>query len=60
EAPHPSDLVAVPKDWAQQADRQRDRALYLGAPRAAPPDQTTPAMYITPGLEAQLTGIDPD
>lgn len=60
EAPHPSDLVAVPKDWAEQADHQRDRALYLGAPKAAPPDQTTPAMYITPGLEAQLTGIDPD
>nr|WP_312051745.1 helix-turn-helix domain-containing protein [Brevundimonas diminuta] len=60
EAPHPSDLVAVPKDWAEQADHQRDRTLYLGAPKAAPPDQTTPAMYITPGLEAQLTGIDPD
>nr|WP_312294643.1 helix-turn-helix domain-containing protein [Brevundimonas diminuta] len=60
EVPHPSDLVAVPKDWAEQADHQRDRALYLGAPKAAPPDQTTPAMYITPGLEAQLTGIDPD
>ena len=60
EAPHPSDLVAVPKDWAEQADHQRDRALYLGSPKAAPPDQTTPAMYITPGLEAQLTGIDPD
>jgi len=60
EAPHPSDLVAVPEDWAEQADRQRDRALYLGAPRAAPPDQTTPAMYVTPGLEAQLTGVDPD
>ncbi|MBN9479346.1 MAG: helix-turn-helix domain-containing protein [Bordetella sp.] len=60
EAPHPSDLVAVPEDWAEQADRQQDRALYLGAPRAAPPDQTTPAMYITPGLEAQLTGLDPD
>ena len=60
EPPHPSDLVAVPKDWAKEADAEVDRALYLGAPRAAPPDQTTPALYITPGLEAQLTGIDPD
>ena len=60
EAPHPSDLVAVPEDWAKQADEQLDRALYLGAPKAAPPDQTTPALYVTPGLEAQLTGIDPD
>lgn len=60
EEPHPSDLVSVPGDWAEQADHQRDRALYLGAPKAAPPDQTTPAMYVTPGLEAQLTGMDPD
>jgi len=60
EPPHPSDLVAVPKNWAEEADAEVERALYLGAPRAAPPDQTTPALYITPGLEAQLTGIDPD
>lgn len=60
EPPHPSDLVAVPKNWAKEADAEVERALYLGAPRAAPPDQTTPALYITPGLEAQLTGIDPD
>lgn len=60
EPPHPSDLVAVPKDWAKEADAEVERALYLGAPRAAPPDQTTPALYITPGLEAQLTGVDPD
>ena len=54
EPPHPSDLVAVPKDWAKQADAEVDRALYLGAPRDAPPDQTTPALYITPGLEASI------
>ena len=60
EPPHPSDLVAVPKNWAEEADAEVERALYLGAPRAAPPDQTTPALDITPGLEAQLTGIDPD
>ncbi|MET4682177.1 helix-turn-helix domain-containing protein [Brevundimonas faecalis] len=60
EPPHPSDLVAVPKNWSETADEQVDRALYLGAPRAAPPDQTTPALYVTPGLEAQLTGVDPN
>ncbi|PQZ83014.1 MULTISPECIES: RodZ family helix-turn-helix domain-containing protein [unclassified Brevundimonas] len=60
EPPHPSDLVGVPKNWAKEADSEVERALYLGAPRAAPPDQTTPALYITPGLEAQLTGVDPD
>lgn len=60
EPPHPSDLVAVPRNWAEEADAEVERALYLGAPRAAPPDQTTPALYITPGLETQLTGIDPD
>jgi hypothetical protein len=31
----------------------------LTAPHPAPPDQTVPALYITPGLEAELTGIDP-
>ena len=34
EPPHPSDLVAVPKDWAKAADAEVDKALYLGAPRA--------------------------
>ena len=31
----------------------------LAAPHPAPPDQTIPALYITPGLETELTGIDP-
>ncbi|WP_205570754.1 helix-turn-helix domain-containing protein [Brevundimonas naejangsanensis] len=60
EPPHPSDLVAVPRNWAAEADAEAGRPLYLGAPRAAPPDQTTPALYVTPGLEAELTGVDPD
>lgn len=60
EPPHPSDLVAVPDNWAGEADTAAQRPLYLGAPKAAPPDQTTPALYVTPGLEAQLTGVDPD
>ncbi|MGO4408673.1 helix-turn-helix domain-containing protein, partial [Brevundimonas sp. M-11_2] len=59
EPPHPSDLAGVPKNWAVEADAEAERPLYLGAPRDAPPDQTTPALYVTPGLEAQLTGIDP-
>ncbi len=29
------------------------------APQPAPADQTTPAPYVTPGLEAELTGVDP-
>lgn len=60
EPPHPSDLAAVPENWASEADAALQRPLYLGAPKAAPPDQTTPALYVTPGLEAQLTGVDPD
>lgn len=60
EPPHPSDLTAVPEDWALQADRNPEAPVFLGAPRDAPPDQTTPALYITPGLEAQLSETDPD
>jgi cytoskeleton protein RodZ len=63
EPPHPSDLAAVPEDWMAQADRIPQTPVVLGAPRAAPPDQTTPGIYITPGLEAQLLGAeatDPD
>lgn len=62
-APQPSDIVEVPESWSlgaipgQTGDGQS--LLRVGAPLPAPPDQTTPALYITPGLEAQLTGIDP-
>lgn len=55
---HPSAITETPEDWAQLADA--DAAMTLGAPLPAPPDQTTPQMYITPGLEAQLTGVDPE
>lgn len=57
EPPHPSDLSAIPKSWALQAERAARTPVMLGAPRDAPPDQTTPALYITPGLEEALTGI---
>jgi cytoskeleton protein RodZ len=58
-APHPSDLAAVPENWTLGAVPGQPAIVTLAAPRPAPPDQTVPALYITPGLEAQLTGIDP-
>jgi cytoskeleton protein RodZ len=59
-APEPSDIATVPESWSLGAVPGQDGLIDLSAPRAAPPDQTTPALYITPGLEAQLTGIDPN
>lgn len=58
QAPQPSDLAAVPKAWSQ--DPAEDQPLRLGAPHPAPPDQSIPPLYVTPGLEAELTGVDPD
>jgi hypothetical protein len=58
-APQPSDLTAIPESWTLGAVPGQPAALSLTAPRPAPPDQTIPALYITPGLEAELTGIDP-
>jgi len=55
-APQPSDLASVPAAWREAAPPE---TLALGPPRPAPPDQTTPAPYVTPGLELELTGIDP-
>lgn len=60
EPPHPSDLAAVPKVWAAAADEIPDSSLMLGAPQAAPPDQSIPPMYLTRGIEAQLLGDDPE
>jgi cytoskeletal protein RodZ len=57
-APQPFDIAAVPKSWSD-APTVGEAPLRLSAPQPAPPDQTTPALYVTPGLEAQLTGIDP-
>ena len=56
QAPRASDIAAVPDTWAREDVNDQ---VALGAPQAAPPDQTTPALYITPGLEAELTGVDP-
>ncbi|NBB64397.1 helix-turn-helix domain-containing protein [Pseudomonas sp. ODNR1LW] len=60
QAPQPSDISSVPESWSLGAVPGQQALINLGAPRAAPPDQTTPALYITPGLEAQLTGVDPN
>lgn len=56
-AAHPSDLASIPEAWSTTSEDMG--AVRLGAPLPAPADQTTPTLYITPGLEAQLTGIDP-
>jgi len=57
-APQPSDIAEVPESWSL-GDVPGQSGLRVGAPQPAPADQTTPALYITPGLEAQLTDIDP-
>ncbi|MDO9587777.1 MAG: DUF4115 domain-containing protein [Brevundimonas sp.] len=58
-APHPSDIVAIPESWTLGDVPGQTAALRLSAPRPAPPDQTIPALYVTPGLETELTGLDP-
>lgn len=57
-APHPSDIAQTPESWRR--GEAPGQAMSLGAPRAAPPDQTVPALYVTRGLEAELTGVDPN
>ena len=58
-APEPSALAEVPESWTLGAVPGQAQVMRLTAPMPAPPDQTVPALYITPGLEAELTGIDP-
>ncbi len=55
--PHPSDIAEVPESWTLGTV---PGVVRVGAPQPAPPDQTIPALYVTPGLEAELTGADPD
>lgn len=50
----PSDLAAIPESWEIGAV---PGAVSLEAPRAAPPDQTVPPLYVTRGLETELTGL---
>lgn len=58
-APQPSDIAEVPETWRVGTIPGQDGDMRLTAPHPAPPDQTIPALYVTPGLEMQLTGIDP-
>ncbi len=58
-APQPVTIEAVPETWASTDPAATDAVVILGAPQPPPPDQTTPGLYITPGLEAELTGVDP-
>lgn len=60
EPPHPSDLASVPEEWAKPEGPAEYGLLMLGAPQAAPPDQSIPPLYLTRGIEAQLIGDDPE
>ncbi|MFJ6025195.1 helix-turn-helix domain-containing protein [Brevundimonas sp. NPDC092305] len=55
-APQPSDITVVPATWAKEPV---ETTIRLTPAQPAPPDQTTPKLYVTPGLEAALTGVDP-
>jgi len=58
ERPEPSDLKEVPATWSQGEPLSVVR---VSAPLPAPPDQTVPAPYITPGLDPEaLTATDTD
>lgn len=57
QALQPSDIASVPESWSLGAvPGQTGTPLAISGPNAAPPDQTTPEFYVTPGLEAQLLG----
>ncbi|WP_292259178.1 helix-turn-helix domain-containing protein [Brevundimonas sp.] len=55
-APAPSALTSTPESWTLGA--VPGQTVALSVPLAAPPDQTIPALYVTPGLEDQLAGTD--
>lgn len=58
--PAPSDIVAVPESWTLGAvPGQSSGLVRISAAQPAPPDQSVPPPYYTPGLEAQMAGIDP-
>lgn len=52
--PQPSDVVETPRTWRVGSTLG---VLRLEAPRQAPPDQSTPAFYMTPGLEDELAPV---
>lgn len=59
DAPSRSDIVAVPETWSLGGVLGQDNPAALEAPRPAPADQTVPVLYVTPGLEQELTGAVP-
>ena len=60
QAPRASDIATVPESWSRDAvPGQTGSPVVIAGPTAAPADQTTPALYVTPGLEAALTGVGP-
>lgn len=58
-APSRSDLVAVPETWRLGGVLGQNAPATLEMPQPAPADQTVPVLYVTPGLEEQLTGLAP-
>lgn len=56
EAPRASDIATIPESWTLGSIPGQD-AFVLTSARPAPPDQTTPVMYVTRGLEEELTGL---
>jgi hypothetical protein len=59
DAPSRADIVAVPETWSLGGVLGQDNPATLEAPRPAPADQTVPVLYVTPGLEQELTGAAP-
>lgn len=51
DAAQSADLAAIPESWRVGSTFGQ---IELEAPRPAPPDQTTPILYVTPGLEEVL------
>ncbi|HEV7353955.1 MAG TPA: helix-turn-helix domain-containing protein [Brevundimonas sp.] len=61
-SPPPAVISETPESWtlgAVPGQTQGLTEISLDVPRPAPPDQTVPVMYLTPGLEAELLGLDP-
>lgn len=58
----PSAIVETPESWSLGAVPGQTGLTELSLTEAqpAPPDQTTPVLYVTPGLEAELLGLDAD
>lgn len=51
DVPQTAELAAIPESWRVGSTFDE---IELDAPHPAPPDQTTPVLYVTPGLEEVL------